>query len=102
MTCTQGGVPLEPSTTGSKLGVQKPPRSGRLCSGTAGEGTLEEVTILDLEGRREGRRGSTKARGSTPCIHCSMVFLEDLLCAAAIGVDTVPAIADGETDEQTH
>lgn len=63
----------------------------------AGEGTLEEVTILDLEEREGGMQaGETrKQEAAHLCIHCATVFLEDLLCVAAIGVDTVPAIADG-------
>lgn len=66
----------------------------------AGEGTLEEVTILDLEEREGGRQaGETRRQEAAHlCIHCATVFLEDLLCVAAIGVDTVPAIADGAGD----
>lgn len=37
----------------------------------AGEGTLEEVTILDLEGRREGRQG--KCEGTRQHTHAFTV-----------------------------
>lgn len=60
---------------------------------------------MDLRGRRESREGKLwvqRQEAAHSCIYCSTLFVEDLLCVAAIGTDLVPATRKGVTDKQTH